>query len=353
MEIERVNRLPMLTYRYLKTNDSPLPFRAPEKKTGAVFSDAVYIERGAVLPEGFTGASDAWKREALRGEKYTVHIPEGVEAALTIDVKCDSDHPDYAGAFAFVLEKNAHLQIIWKWEGTDEEGAVTVAASYSLADGAVLHSSHVETGMEKKILCFQRYTEAQHEAKAYFAAAELGGDVVIVHSRGFLYGKESAMHESDLYTSCGDQHLDLFYHIDHIGEDTECDIDVKGAMAGESKKIFRGIIDFKRGSAGAVGSEGDYAIQLSPKTKNISLPLLLCTEDNVEGNHASSAGQIDQGTIYYLMTRGFSYEEARRIVVESLIQPLIDKLDPSLHEEVLSVVREKLDEETREREAVK
>lgn len=46
-----------------------------------------------------------------------------------------------------------------------------------------------------------------------------------------------------------------------------------------------------------MGDEGDYAIQLSPKTKNISLPLLLCTEDDVQGNHASSAGQLDANTI--------------------------------------------------------
>lgn len=346
MELERVNRLPMLTYRYLKTNDSPLPFREPVAKAQAVFSDAVYVERGGELPAAFTGASDKWKLAALRGERYSVRIPQGVNAELTITVAMDADHPDYAGAFNFYLEKDAHLKIIWRWDGTDGEGAAVVAAAYKLEEGADLHSSHLETGLGGKILCFQRYTEVEDHAKAYFAAAELGGDVIIVHSRGLLNGKESFMHESDLYTSTGTQHLDLFYHIDHHGEDSECDIDVKGAMAGESKKIFRGIIDFKRGCAGAVGSEGDYAIQLSPTTKNISLPLLLCTEDNVEGNHASSAGQIDQNTIYYLMTRGFDYEEARRIVVESLIQPLIDKLDPSLQDTVLDVVRAKLDAES-------
>ncbi len=45
--------------------------------------------------------------------------------------------------------------------------------------------------------------------------------------------------------------------------------------------------------------------------KNISLPLLLCTEDDVVGNHRTSAGQLDANTIYFLMTRGFSLEEAR------------------------------------------
>lgn len=120
-------------------------------------------------------------------------------------------------------------------------------------------------------------------------------------------------------------------------------IDVKGSLSDTAKKIFRGTLDFKQGCSGSVGDEGDYAIQLSPTTKNISLPLLLCTEDDVSGNHASSAGQLDMNTIYFLMTRGFSLEDARLIVVEALIRPLIDRLDESVREEVLAEVRRKLD----------
>ena len=151
------------------------------------------------------------------------------------------------------------------------------------------------------------------------------------------------MRETALYAAAGRQAWDLFYHIDHIGKESNAVIDVKGSLSDTAKKIFRGTLDFKRGCSGSVGDEGDYAIQLSPKTKNISLPLLLCTEDDVSGNHASSAGQLDMNTIYFLMTRGFSLEDARLIVVEALIRPLIDRLDESVREEVLAEVRRKLD----------
>lgn len=63
------------------------------------------------------------------------------------------------------------------------------------------------------------------------------------------------------------------------------------------------------------------------------------------GNHASSAGQIDEQTLYYLMSRGLTKEEARRIVVESLLRPLIDRLDESLRDGVLAGVRARLDAE--------
>ena len=83
---------------------------------------------------------------------------------------------------------------------------------------------------------------------------------------------------------------------------------------------------------------------LSPQAKNISLPLLLCTEDDVQGNHASSAGQMDKERLYYLMSRGFSQEEAKRLVVEAMLRPVIDKIiADDLREAVLTAVETKME----------
>ena len=342
MEFEKVNRLPMLTYRYLKTNESNLPYRFPENRVHAEISDMTYVKAG-VPDTALSAASKGWDKAARSGDAYTVDVPAGADAELTISVRHTAEHPDYAGFFLFRLGRGAKLRVVWDWKGRNEPGVYAFGAVYELAEAAELHVSLLARQLKGTILCDQRQITLAEEAKATFASGLLGGEQVIVHSRGFLQGKESKLHEYAFYAATGTQDLDLFYHVDHVGEDTLSDIDVKGAMAGNTRKMFRGTIDFKRGCAGAEGSEGDYAIQLSPETKNISLPLLLCTEDNVQGNHASSAGQIDEGTVYYLMSRGFTYEEARRIVVESLIRPLVDQLDEGLREEALETVRKKLD----------
>lgn len=245
----------------------------------------------------------------------------------------------------FPARKGASLSLTWKLTGGDREGTCVLAAYYELAENARLHVSRLESGLTKTIIYDQRHSVLAARARADFYAAELGGEKIIVHSYGKLSGDASEMNERAIYAGRGKQHLDFFYHIDHVGKKTKAEIDLKGALADESKKIFRGTLDFKRGCAGSVGDEGDFAIQLDPKTKNISLPLLLCTEDDVQGNHASSAGQLDQNTIYFLMSRGFTLEEARRIVVEALIRPIIDGMDEAIREEVLTAVREKLDRE--------
>ena len=338
-----INRLPILTYRYLKTNDTKIIFAAPQVSAAADFSDKTYVNVGAEFPENFEGASAETLAASLAGEKYTITIPSGMQAKLTIEIKLENQYADYAGAYHFLLQKGAQLELVWKLSGTETAQSSYLASYYELEEAAELKISKLQADLGEATLYDQRFFKLGKSAQADVVSAELGGKQVIVHSRGNLNGDEAALTERTVYSGTGKQHLDLFYHIDHWGKKTVSLIDGKGALAGEAKKIFRSTLDFHRGCAGSAGEEGDYAVQLSPKAKNISLPLLLCTEDNVAGNHATSAGQVSEEDVYYLMSRGFSWEEARRIIVESLMRPIIDSLDPSLQETALEEIRRKLD----------
>ena len=96
MEEIRVNRLPLLTYRYLHTNDTPMQFEAPEKSGEPVFSDIIYVKEGGELPEDFNGASKETVKAAADGRRYTITVPAHAETSLTITLKADEAHPDFA-----------------------------------------------------------------------------------------------------------------------------------------------------------------------------------------------------------------------------------------------------------------
>jgi Fe-S cluster assembly scaffold protein SufB len=94
----------------------------------------------------------------------------------------------------------------------------------------------------------------------------------------------------------------------------------------ESKKVFRGNLDFKTGAKRSKGIEEEYVILLDPNVKSDSLPALMCDEDDVQGEHAASAGQIDKNKLFYLMTRGLSEREAKKLIVEAQFKPIIDNI---------------------------
>ena len=76
MEEIRVNRLPLLTYRYLHTNDTPLSFETPKEKGSFTFSDMTHVREGGALPENFDGASKETVLAAEKGSHYTITIPD-------------------------------------------------------------------------------------------------------------------------------------------------------------------------------------------------------------------------------------------------------------------------------------
>ena len=124
---------------------------------------------------------------------------------------------------------------------------------------------------------------------------------------------------------------------------TNIDIDVQGALRDSAKKNFKGTIDFKKGCKKAKGNENEYCMLLSDKAKSIALPMLLCTEDNVEGNHSTASGKIDNNQLFYIMSRGLSYKEAVKLIVKANFNKIIERItDEELKNEVLNEIDNKL-----------
>ena len=78
---------------------------------------------------------------------------------------------------------------------------------------------------------------------------------------------------------------------------------------------------------------------LSENAKSKALPMLLCTEEDVEGNHSSAYGRINKNELFYLMSRGFSEKEAMKLLVKAKLTPIIEKIEkPELKQEILSQI---------------
>ena len=70
---------------------------------------------------------------------------------------------------------------------------------------------------------------------------------------------------------------------------THLDVDKR-----QAHKVFRGSIDFKRGASGAKGTESEQVLLLGDDVINQTIPLILCAEEDVEGNHGAAIGELDE-----------------------------------------------------------
>ena len=112
-------------------------------------------------------------------------------------------------------------------------------------------------------------------------------------------------------------------------------MEVAGTLEEDGRKIFRGTIDFQKGCVGAKGTENENVLLIGENMVNQTIPLILCKEEDVEGNHGASIGELDEKVLFYLGARGISREAAREMIAHSRIEAVCSKI-PS--EEIRTLV---------------
>lgn len=178
-------------------------------------------------------------------------------------------------------------------------------------------------------------------AKLEVVQVELGAKKTFTNMVSNMVGKESNFSLQGAYIGDRNRQLDFSYLVNHISESTKSDMVVNGMLREGANKRFVGTLDFKKGSMKSVGNEEEYVTLLDDDVRNVAVPLLLSHEDDIVGNHAASAGRVDQDILFYIMSRGFTEDEAKSLIVEASMAPTMDLIeDESLRAELKKNVHE-------------
>ena len=184
------------------------------------------------------------------------------------------------------------------------------------------------------------------EAECLFSVIDIGAQTSSVKYSCNLEGRNSKNEIKSIYIGSAEKKINNDYECIHRGAKSSSDISVRGALAENAVKKFKGTIDFRRGCSGSKGAEDEYCMLLSDKARSIALPILLCEEEDVSGAHSASSGKIDESKIFYLMSRGLGYNEARKLIVKSQFNEVIDEInDSDLREEIIKEIDRRLDDD--------
>ena len=96
-----------------------------------------------------------------------------------------------------------------------------------------------------------------------FVAADFGRGNFSTDLEINLTGDNSSAEVDAIYFGDGDRKSDYNYIIRHRGKKTVANMNIRGALKDKSDKIFRGTLDFRRGSKGSVGREFEEVLILS------------------------------------------------------------------------------------------
>ena len=112
------------------------------------------------------------------------------------------------------------------------------------------------------------------------------------------------------------------YVADQMGKKTVSNMIFRGVLLDEAVKTFRGTLDFKSGSTGSVGDEQEDTLLLSPDVINRTMPVILCGEEDVDGRHGASIGQLGDDTLFYMESRGIDEEAAKKLMIRARMESI-------------------------------
>ena len=146
-----------------------------------------------------------------------------------------------------------------------------------------------------------------------------------------------------LYFGDGDQHFDFNTSQDHTEPNTGSDLLYKGALDGDSRAVFRGIIRVFPGAQRTDAYQTNRNLLLSTGARADSLPNLEIEADDVKCSHGATIGELDAEAKFYLMSRGLDRVQAERLVVLGFLGEVLSKLPlGGVVEKVTGVIEEKL-----------
>ena len=79
---------------------------------------------------------------------------------------------------------------------------------------------------------------------------------------------------------------------------------------------------------------------------NQTIPLILCEEEDVEGNHGATIGKLDEELLFYLESRGMSEEAVYEMMARARIDTIAGKIpDAGMREKIRAYLGDVPEEE--------
>lgn len=148
----------------------------------------------------------------------------------------------------------------------------------------------------------------------------LGGSFTATGLAADLRGDRSRIDIDTSYLGAGADERDFNYIVRHRGKKTECNLDANGVLTGTSKKILRGTIDLMHGAKGAQGNERETVLLANKGVDNKTVPMILCDEDDVAGNHGATIGHVRPEQLFYMGCRGLSEKQAEELFISAKLE---------------------------------
>ncbi len=268
---------------------------------------------------------------ALTTQGFILYVPDGVQVELPVHSVLWAPGQDRAFFSRLLVFLGAGSSLTY----VHENASPTSTKGQDIHAGIVeIHISEAASLTFVELQNWGRHVwhftheraRIERNGKINWVFGAVGSHVTKSFSDLDLVGEGAEGRMSGFYFTDGNQHLDFDTQQNHFVPHTTSDLLYKGALLDRSRSVWQGMIYVAAGAQKTDGYQANRNLILSEDARADSLPGLEILADDVRCTHASTVGQLEEDSIYYLMTRGLPRDQAERLVVDGFFSQVIERI---------------------------
>ncbi|MSS86219.1 MAG: Fe-S cluster assembly protein SufB [Thaumarchaeota archaeon] len=222
-----------------------------------------------------------------------------------------------------------------------------------------LHSAVVELVAHKNAKL--RYTTIQNwssdvynlvtkRAYAYEGATvewidgNIGSKLTMKYPAVYLMGERAYGETLSIAFAGKGQHQDTGAKMVHLAPNTTSKVTSKSVSRADGRSTYRGMINVAKGATNVKSTVRCDALLLDDTSKTDTYPYMVIDQEDATITHEATVGKIGDDQIFYLMTRGFSEEDALSLIVNGFMEPFTKELPMEYAVELNRLIKLEMDD---------
>lgn len=156
---------------------------------------------------------------------------------------------------------------------------------------------------------------------------QLGGGSVRTSFDCELAGRGAALQLQVASLAAEQRTQDNAIHVRHVAQDTRSQQELRAIAGGRAGIAFHSAVSVGSGAAGADSRQSLKGLVAGDGAEVNLRPQLEIEVDSVRASHGATTGAIDEGMLFYLLSRGLDRETARQLLEWAFIEAVIGRVE--------------------------
>jgi len=231
----------------------------------------------------------------------------------------------------FELDRDSSLRVIDLFNDTSEKNFMNIFYNFDLKEEAVLKNYKVDKIVNKNIKYFFNNIEHDKNSISETFILSSGSNFFKNEINCNLNGEYSSAFVNGIFILDNDKHHEIRTIINHLIENTKSYQLIKSVLEDSSKAVYQGKIFVDSKAQKTDGYQLSKAILLNKESEFNAKPELEIYADDVKCSHGSASGSLNDDSIFYLMSRGLSYQQSRELLINGFLLDVVEKItDPEI-----------------------